>query len=94
MTKSGELVESFVVSGRVQGVSYRWFTQRTAERLGIRGWVRNRSDGCVEGLAAGTGAALSSFFSELEIGPRFAEVESLERVQAVAPPPAGFEIRR
>ena len=41
----------FLVSGRVQGVGFRWFTHREAERLGIAGWARNLPDGRVEVLA-------------------------------------------
>lgn len=41
------------ISGRVQGVSFRWYTQRMAQRLGLRGWVRNVRDGRVEAIFEG-----------------------------------------
>ena len=88
-----ESCERFVVSGRVQGVSFRMFTQSAARRHGVVGWVRNRSDGCVEGLVSGTAAALESFYAELRRGPRFAVVRSLERSPVAAEAPDNFEIR-
>ena len=46
------MVQHFLVKGRVQGVGFRWFVQREAAELGLRGWVRNTDDGHVEVLAA------------------------------------------
>ena len=43
-----ELARRYLIRGHVQGVGYRYFTQRIAVRLGVRGWVRNRLDGDVE----------------------------------------------
>ncbi len=47
-----------IISGRVQGVFFRAETQRAAQRLGVRGWVRNRSDGTVEALFEGPAKAV------------------------------------
>jgi acylphosphatase len=47
------MVQHFLVKGRVQGVGFRWFVQREAAEIGLRGWVRNTDDGHVEVLAAG-----------------------------------------
>ena len=47
------MVQHFLVKGRVQGVGFRWFVQREAAELGLRGWVQNTDDGHVEVLAAG-----------------------------------------
>jgi len=65
----------FYVSGRVQGVGYRYFVHRSAERLGLTGYVRNLLDGRVEVYAVGSDAQLSAFLAELRRGPRHAAVE-------------------
>jgi acylphosphatase len=48
------MVRHYIVKGRVQGVGFRWFVQREAFEIGLRGWVRNTADGDVEVLAAGS----------------------------------------
>ena len=65
----------FVISGRVQGVGFRYFTQDTARREGVTGWVRNLPDGCVEALAEGDVEAVTRVERALRIGPRGARVE-------------------
>ena len=67
----------FLVEGGVQGVGFRYFTRRTALRLGLTGWVRNLSDGRVEALADGESARLSQFEAELRRGPGMASVTNL-----------------
>ena len=49
----------YMVSGRVQGVGFRWFVEREAAVLGITGWVRNRENGSVEVMATGTREQIS-----------------------------------
>jgi len=61
-----------IVSGVVQGVGFRWFVLRIADKTGITGWVRNRFDGSVEIEAEGTRSAVETFFKEVRIGPRMA----------------------
>ena len=65
------------IRGRVQGVGYRDALRRQAERLGVRGWVRNRRDGSVEALAQGTAAALDALIAWAERGPPLAGVTEL-----------------
>jgi acylphosphatase len=77
MTETGAIVRRVVVEGYVQGVGYREFTRRSALRLGVSGWVRNRSDGAVEALIYGAPAAVEALVAEMRSGPRFAEVENL-----------------
>ena len=74
----------YVVSGRVQGVGFRWFVEREAATLGVTGWVRNRDDGRVEVMATGTREQLAGLHSRLREGPRAA------RVDEVAVSPAAF----
>jgi acylphosphatase len=77
MTETGAIVRGVVVEGEVQGVGYREFTRRTALRLNVSGWVRNRSDGAVEALICGPPAAVEALIAEMRKGPRFATVISV-----------------
>lgn len=78
-----------VVRGRVQGVSFRYYTQAEALRLGLTGWVRNLRDGTVEVTAEGQRATLEQLLTFLHRGPTAA------RVAAVTPAwsPATGEFR-
>jgi acylphosphatase len=67
----------FLVSGMVQGVGYRFFVQRVAERLRVAGYVMNRRDGRVEVYAIGPGESLEALRAELEQGPRGASVSAV-----------------
>jgi acylphosphatase len=67
-----------VVRGDVQGVGFRYFVQRKAQQLGVRGWVRNNDDGTVEVVAEGDRAALEQLKRALEEGPRMANVEQVD----------------
>jgi len=66
-----------IVSGRVQGVGYRFFCQRKAHEFGISGWARNCSNGTVEVRASGADDALSEFVTALKRGPKFGRVEDI-----------------
>jgi len=59
-------------------VGFRWFVQREAARLGLRGWVRNTEEGEVEMLVAGDEIQLDSLHRALERGPRGSRVDGLE----------------
>jgi acylphosphatase len=74
------------ISGRVQGVGFRWFTQSAAARENIHGWVKNLPDGRVEASAEGEAGAIERFEQALRHGPPGARVEHLEIEHAV---PAG-----
>ena len=65
------------VTGVVQGVGFRWFTSRLAERYGLSGWARNCSDGSVEVEAEGARDVVEGFLEELRAGPRFGRVASV-----------------
>ena len=81
MTETGAIVRRVVVEGYVQGVGYREFTRCAALRLGVSGWVRNRSDGAVEALICGPPASVEALIGEMRKGPRFAEVENLSAIE-------------
>jgi len=69
----------FLVSGRVQGVGFRWFAVKRATELGIGGWVANLPDGRVEIAAEGDPDALAQFESAIAQGPTWARVDSVEK---------------
>jgi acylphosphatase len=66
------------ISGRVQGVSFRYYTRREATRLGVRGWVRNEADGSVWVLAEGSQDSLGELLEFLERGSPSARVRHVE----------------
>ena len=72
------------IRGRVQGVGFRWFIVEKAEELDLAGWVRNRSDGCVEIAAAGPVEALKRLESTARTGPRGARVEDVRELAPIA----------
>ena len=83
-----------VVRGDVQGVGFRYFVRGRAQRAGLSGWVRNRSDGTVECLATGSRQALETLLGELRRGPGMAEVESVEvEWRDDCEDPGEFEVR-
>ena len=77
----------YTVSGRVQGVGFRYFVQRKAAEIGLAGWVRNRPDGTVEAEAAGDAPQLEAFEAALRAGPTLARVSHV----AVSAAPASRE---
>ncbi len=68
----------FLIEGNVQGVGFRAFTKREADRLQIVGWVRNLPDGRVEGTATGAPHVLDEFKKVLQKGPHLSKVESFK----------------
>ena len=68
----------YIISGRVQGVGFRYFTEATAQREGVAGWVRNLPDRSVEVVAEGDADALERFESKLRHGPPGARVDHVE----------------
>jgi acylphosphatase len=82
----------YVVSGRVQGVGFRWFVEREAAQIGIAGWVRNRADGDVEVMATGTREQHSAFRRKLQEGPRASRVDHVGESQAPLLPAKSFHI--
>ena len=88
------IAASLRISGRVQGVGYRFFVQGVAQNLGLSGWVRNLPDGDVEAFVEGSRAGIDAFIRQLEKGPPLSRVE---RVSADWQPAEGrhasFSIR-
>lgn len=71
------MVQHTLVTGRVQGVGFRWFVQREAAELGLHGWVRNTDDGAVEIVASGTPEQLAELRAALRKGSRGSRVDRL-----------------
>ena len=73
-----------VVHGRVQGVGFRFHVVRAAERLGLRGWVANESDGVVRCVAEGRQDDLARLLGELRTGPTGARVDRVDEAWGAA----------
>ena len=69
------IARRYVLSGRVQGVGFRYFTQDAARREGLNGYVLNRDDGSVEAVAEGEAESLERFERALRRGPSKSRVE-------------------
>ena len=81
------------VSGRVQGVAFRWHTRDQALHLGLTGWVRNLADGRVEAWIEGEDAAVDEMRRWLATGPSHAHVTSTDVREGEAKGCTGFSIR-
>ncbi len=81
-----------IVSGRVQGVGFRFFARRAAREAGVKGWVRNLPDGNVETLAEGEEEAVGRYLELLREGP--GSVRSVAAQEASALGFDSFEITR
>jgi acylphosphatase len=87
-------VHRIFVSGRVQGVGYRDWVVRTAQRTGLIGWVRNLRDGRVEILVDGDDAAIAELVEQAQGGPPLARVDHVEAFASEEPKPyKGFTKR-
>ncbi len=83
-----------LIDGVVQGVGFRFFTERIARGLGLRGFVRNLPDGRVEAVAAGTSDGVEAFVDQLRRGPRGARVSGITAGEVeLEDGTDGFEIR-
>jgi acylphosphatase len=83
----------WLVNGNVQGVGFRFFVQHKASALGLSGWARNTDDGRVEVYAVGPPARLNDLAAALHIGPRMADVRSVDEREEGIQNVSGFTIR-
>ncbi len=81
-----KIAKRYFVSGMVQGVGFRYFTQAAAERLRINGFVRNLRDGRVEVFAMGAPQQHAEFRAMLERGPRFSSISEVREESATPDP--------
>jgi acylphosphatase len=75
-----KVARKFIVSGDVQGVGFRFFTQRVAARHQVTGYVRNLADGRVEALAEGSPEGVEGFKHDISAGPAYSRVEQVEEI--------------
>ncbi|OWZ59239.1 hypothetical protein C356_01080 [Cryptococcus neoformans c45] len=103
--KMAQDIIQFKLSGGVQGVNFRYYTQKEAQKLGIRGHCYNHSDSSVQGVAVGSSEKVDQFRKWLEKGPPSAEVHNVELikelrnaseadVEKAVGTSSGFEVRR
>jgi acylphosphatase len=81
------------ISGLVQGVNYRAWTERRANELGLSGWVCNLASGDVEAVFSGPAEKVEAMLAACRAGPRLAQVERVEVLGPTAPVMGGFSIR-
>ena len=84
----------YVITGRVQGVGFRYFAEAAAARAGVHGWVRNRPDGSVEAFVEGEQGAVDAVEAALRRGPSSSRIDDV-RVSEETPThrATGFSIR-
>ena len=94
MTDNGEGCRSVrvIIEGRVQGVGYRYWTERVARELGLDGWVRNRRDGSVEAVFSGPPDDVGEMLDRCREGTASAAVTSVRIVEEGGEAPDGFEV--
>lgn len=80
------------IEGRVQGVYYRAWTEQTARRLNLDGWVRNRRDGSVEAVFSGPATQVDEMLRRCAEGPPDAKVTSVTVTDEGGAPPLGFTV--
>ena len=87
-----KVTRHLAISGRVQGVGYRFYMQRKARELGLTGWVRNRHDGSVEAMIQGSPEGVEAMTAWARCGPPSAAVTDV-RIADGSGDYAGFEAR-
>lgn len=75
---NNNITKRLYIHGRVQGVSYRYWTQKKAQNLGLYGWVRNRADGSVEAIAHGQAEQVEALITACKKGPALASVKHID----------------
>jgi acylphosphatase len=88
------IARRYFVTGRVQGVGFRWFVQHSANNLGLDGYARNLDDGRVEVYARGTADQLNELCGLLWKGPRMSDVRGVQEQETAPETVRGFHIER
>jgi len=88
------IARRYLISGRVQGVGFRFFTEAAAAREGLDGWVRNLPDGCVDIAVEGEADAVERFERDVRHGPPGARISDVQvEVTVPALRATGFSVR-
>ncbi|HTL43872.1 MAG TPA: acylphosphatase [Vicinamibacterales bacterium] len=82
----------YVITGRVQGVGFRYFTEAAAARAGVHGWVRNNPDGSVEAFLEGEETAVDAVEAALRRGPSSCQVDNVAVSEDVPTHRSGFSV--
>jgi acylphosphatase len=82
----------YVITGRVQGVGFRYFTEAAAARAGVHGWVRNNPDGSVEAFLEGDETAVDAVEAALRRGPSSCQVDNVAVSEDVPTHRSGFSV--
>jgi acylphosphatase len=88
------IARRYFIHGRVQGVGYRWWAQKSASLAGVDGYARNLDDGSVEVYAVGTREQLDTLSGYLRKGPRMADVRGVDEQEAALEKLRGFSIKQ
>ncbi len=82
------------ITGRVQGVGFRYFVHTVATDHKIKGWVQNTRDGCVFAVACGEEKDIEAFLDHLRIGPPLARIKEFSKIRIpVSDLPEGFRVK-
>ena len=71
----------YIITGRVQGVGFRYYVYKKANELGLKGWVRNTVDGSVQVVAQGDESVLNILVEYLYVGPPLARIDKISKVE-------------
>ena len=82
MARQDWIARRWFVHGRVQGVGFRYFVERSARELALTGYARNLDDGRVEVYAAGPAPKIAQLAGLLRVGPRWADVRGVDEQEA------------
>jgi len=80
MSDKESVIKHLKIEGRVQGVGFRYYTRKTADKYAVNGWVKNMDDGTVEAVLAGNEKAVMKMMEKLRDGPSPARVTGMEEI--------------
>jgi acylphosphatase len=96
MANQHDVIKHLKIEGRVQGVGFRYFTRKTAEKYSVNGWVKNMSDGTVEAVLSGSKSSVQAMTEKLKRGPSTANVTGVKEISTENYPDdfQSFTVRR